>query len=59
MIYRAGAQVKVLTDSFKASGHATLMSSKLMINLQPKIIIPVNGEYCQQAALADIANQLL
>ena len=59
MIYRAGAQVKVLTDSFKASGHATPNELKLMINfLQPKIIIPVNGEYRQQAALADIANQL-
>ncbi len=34
------------------------MSSNSWDTLTTKIIIPVNGEYCQQAALADIANQL-
>ena len=45
MIYRAGASVGSITDNYRVSGHATQGDLQLLIDfLQPKYIIPVNGE---------------
>lgn len=59
MLYRAGANVKEISGSFKASGHATPNDLKLMMNLlQPKYFVPVQGEYRLQAAHAELANEV-
>lgn len=59
MLYRAGATVKEISDTFQSSGHATPNDLKLMINLlKPKYFIPVQGEYRLLAAHADLANQV-
>lgn len=59
MLYRAGATVKEISDSFKVSGHATPNDLKLMMNLlQPEYFIPVQGEYRLQAAHAELANEV-
>lgn len=59
MIYRAGGTVKVITETFKTSGHATPNELKLMINfMKPQVIIPINGEFRQLAAHAELAREL-
>ncbi len=59
MLYRAGAVVKEISDSFKVSGHATPNDLKLMINLlKPEFFIPVQGEYRYLAAHADLAHEV-
>ena len=59
MLYRAGATVKEISDSFKVSAHATPNDLKLMMNLlQPEYFIPVQGEYRLQAAHAELANEV-
>lgn len=59
MVYRAGGEVKQITDNLKASGHATPNDLKLMINLiQPKYFVPVTGEYRMLAAHADLAHEV-
>lgn len=59
MVYKAGGEVKAITDNLKASGHATPNDLKLMINLiQPKYFIPVTGEYRMLAAHADLAHEV-
>lgn len=59
MLYRAGANVKEISDVFQASGHATPNDLKLMINLlNPKFFIPVQGEYRLLAAHAQLANEV-
>lgn len=59
MLYRAGATVKEISESFKVSGHATPNDLKLMMNLlQPEYFIPVQGEYRLQAAHAELANEV-
>ncbi|PIO86120.1 ribonuclease J [Pediococcus damnosus] len=46
MIYRAGGEVKAISDDLNASGHASKNDLQLMINLlKPKYLIPVQGEY--------------
>jgi len=57
-VYRAGGTVKSITDSVKASGHATPTDLQWMINLlNPKHFIPVQGEYRMLAAHGDLAHQ--
>lgn len=59
LLYRAGATVKEISDSFKVSGHATPNDLKLMISLlQPKYFVPVQGEYRLLAAHAQLANEV-
>lgn len=59
MVYKAGGEVKQITDNLKASGHATPNDLKLMINLiQPKYFVPVTGEYRMLAAHADLAHEV-
>lgn len=46
MIYRAGAEVKAISDELNSSGHASKNDLQLMINLlHPKYLIPIQGEY--------------
>lgn len=59
MLYRSGAMVKEISDTFKASGHATPNDLKLMMNLlQPRYFVPVQGEYRMQLAHAELANEV-
>ncbi|MBT9673034.1 RNase J family beta-CASP ribonuclease [Secundilactobacillus kimchicus] len=46
MIYRAGAEVKAISDELNSSGHASKTDLQLMLNLlHPTYLIPVQGEY--------------
>jgi len=57
-VYREGGKVKSITDSLKASGHGTPIDLQWMINLlNPKNLIPVQGEYRNLAAHADLAHK--
>lgn len=59
MIYRAGGMVKSVTDNLLASGHGSQNDLKLMLNfMKPKYFIPIQGEYRQLAAHADLAHEL-
>lgn len=56
MIYRAGGTVKQISDNFRVSGHANPNDLQLMLNMmKPTYLIPVQGEYRQLAAHADLA----
>lgn len=57
-VYRAGGEVKTISDNLKASGHATPKELQLMLNLlKPKFFIPIQGEYRMLAAHSDLAHQ--
>lgn len=57
-VYRAGGEVKTISDNLKASGHATPKELQLMLNLlKPKFFIPVQGEYRMLAAHSDLAHE--
>lgn len=59
IIYRAGGIVKNISDNMVVSGHANANDLQLMLNLmQPKYLIPVQGEYRQLIAHARLAEQL-
>ncbi|HEX5352415.1 MAG TPA: ribonuclease J [Trichococcus sp.] len=59
LIYRAGASVREISGTYKASGHASPNDLKLMINLlRPMYFVPVQGEYRMQAAHAQLANEV-
>lgn len=59
IIYRAGGVVKQISENMRVSGHASANDLKLMLNLiKPKYLIPVQGEYRQLAAHADLAHEL-
>ncbi|MHC9532811.1 ribonuclease J [Dellaglioa sp. BT-FLS60] len=59
LIYRAGADVKAISDELNSSGHAGQNDLQLMINLmQPKYLVPIQGEYRLLAAHADLAHVL-
>ncbi|OTN77555.1 metallo-beta-lactamase [Enterococcus sp. 8G7_MSG3316] len=56
MIYRAGGTVKQISDNFRVSGHANPNDLQLMLNMmKPTYLIPIQGEYRQLAAHADLA----
>ncbi|MFD1671195.1 ribonuclease J [Agrilactobacillus yilanensis] len=58
MIYRAGAEVKSISDDLHASGHGNKMDLQLMINLlKPKYLMPVQGEYRLLDAHAEVAHE--
>lgn len=58
LIYRAGGVVKRISDTLKASGHATPNDLQLMINLlKPEYFIPIQGEYRMLSAHARLANE--
>lgn len=59
MIYRAGGEVKTITDNLRVSGHGNPNNLQLMMNLlKPEYFIPVQGEYRQLAAHADLAHEV-
>ncbi|KRL14170.1 ribonuclease J [Schleiferilactobacillus perolens] len=58
MIYRAGGEVKAISDDLHASGHAYRNDLQLLLNLvHPKYLIPIQGEYRSMNAHAEIAKQ--
>lgn len=59
LIYRAGGEVKTVSDTLHASGHANKQDLQLMLNLlRPKFVVPVIGEYRLLAAHAEIAHEI-
>lgn len=59
MIYRAGADVKAISDELNSSGHASRTDLQLMMNLlKPKYVIPVQGEYRLLAANSRCAQEI-
>ncbi|MDR1522158.1 MAG: ribonuclease J [Streptococcaceae bacterium] len=59
LIYRAGGEVKMINANVHVSGHANPYDLQLMLNLlKPKHFIPVQGEYRQLAAHAELAYEL-
>lgn len=56
IIYRAGGAVKQISDNMRVSGHANPDDLQLMMNmLRPKYLIPIQGEYRQLDAHAELA----
>ncbi|WP_313628516.1 ribonuclease J [Enterococcus italicus] len=59
MVYRAGGNVKNISDNFRVSGHANPSDLQLMINLlKPTYLLPVQGEFRQMVAHADLAKEI-
>lgn len=58
-VYRAGGTVKTVSDNFRASGHGDPDDLKLLMNLmKPKSVMPVQGEYRELSAHADIVAEM-
>lgn len=56
MIYRAGGEVKAISDELNSSGHASKNDLQLMINLlHPTYLIPIQGEFRLLSAHAHAA----
>lgn len=48
LIYRAGGDVKTLSDDINATGHASRHDLQMLIKLMhPKFLVPIQGEYRQ------------
>lgn len=59
LIYKAGGDVKSVYDDFRASGHGDPDDLRLLYNLlKPKYALPVQGEYRELQASADIMHDL-
>lgn len=59
VIYKAGGDVKTVSDTFRASGHADPDQLRLLYNLlKPNYCIPIQGEYRQLQANADIMHEM-
>lgn len=59
MLYRAGAEVKSISDRANANGHASRNDLQLMLNLiKPQFLIPIQGEYRLLAAHQELAEQV-
>ncbi|AJA79704.1 ribonuclease J [Levilactobacillus brevis] len=59
MVYRAGGEVKAISDELNSSGHAYKRDLQLMLNLmKPKFLIPIQGEYRLLNAHAEAAMEL-
>ena len=59
MIYRAGADVKSISDELNSSGHASQNDLQLMMNLlSPRYVVPIQGEYRLMAANAQCAQEV-
>ena len=55
-IYKAGGAVKMITQNLRVSGHANARELQLMLNLlRPQYLIPVQGEYRELQAHAELA----
>ncbi|AHA05241.1 Zn-dependent hydrolase [Pediococcus pentosaceus SL4] len=59
MLYRAGAEVKSISDRANATGHASKDDLQLMLNLiKPEFLIPIQGEYRLLVAHKELAEQV-
>lgn len=59
LIYRAGGEVKSITNHLRVSGHGNFRDMQMLINLlNPKCLFPVQGEYRQLAAHAAAAQEI-
>lgn len=59
IVFRAGGTVKQISDNLRVSGHANPDNLQLMLNLmRPQYFIPVQGEYRQLAAHAELAHKV-
>ena len=59
IVFRAGGTVKMISENHRVSGHANPDNLQLMLNLmKPKYFIPVQGEYRQLAAHAELAEKV-
>lgn len=59
MLYRAGAEVKSISDRANANGHASRNDLQSMLNLiKPQFLIPIQGEYRLLAAHQELAEQV-
>lgn len=59
LIYKAGGVVKLITDNLRVSGHANGRDLQLMMNiLRPKFLFPIQGEYRELAAHAELAQEV-
>lgn len=59
IVFRAGGTVKMISENHRVSGHANPDNLQLMLNLMhPKYFIPVQGEYRQLAAHAELAEKV-
>jgi len=59
MIYRADAEVKMISDEMNSAGDASQNDLQLILNiLKPKFFIPVQGEYRLLSSHARLAKQL-
>ncbi|QMU07475.1 ribonuclease J [Levilactobacillus suantsaii] len=59
MVYRAGGEVKAISDELNSSGHAYKRDLQLMLNLmKPKYLVPIQGEYRLLNAHAQAALEL-
>ncbi len=59
IVFRAGGTVKQISDNLRVSGHANPDNLQLMLNMmRPQYFIPVQGEYRQLAAHAQLAEQI-
>lgn len=58
-IYRAGGVMKMLSSDLKISGHANARDLQFMLDiLRPKNLIPIQGEYRELRAHAELAMDL-
>lgn len=59
MVYRAGGAVQHISDNLRVSGHGNPRDLQMMMRfLEPEYFIPVQGEYRQLAAHAELAHEL-
>ncbi|MFV0792375.1 ribonuclease J [Streptococcus pyogenes] len=59
LIYKAGGSVKLITQNLRVSGHANGRDLQLLMNLlKPQYLFPVQGEYCDLAAHAKLAEEV-
>ncbi|MGT2926609.1 ribonuclease J [Streptococcus cuniculipharyngis] len=59
LIYKAGGSVKLITQNLRVSGHANGRDLQLLINLlQPTYLFPIQGEYRDLQAHADLAQEV-
>ncbi|GFH39904.1 ribonuclease J [Lactococcus insecticola] len=59
IVYRAGGIMKMLSSDLKVSGHANSRDLQFMMDiLQPKNLVPIQGEYRELQAHAELAMEV-
>ncbi|QBO36989.1 ribonuclease J [Periweissella cryptocerci] len=59
MMFRAGADVKSISQDLRSSGHASRNDLQLMLNfMKPKFFFPVQGEYRVLNSAAELAEEI-